>query len=321
MAQTNHIFSRNQLRNQLHSVILVAGMVGLCSALGWFMWGGWGVIWIGALGLVYALMGPRLTPHLILKMYQARKLSEHEAPQLKRMIRGLSERAGLAHEPDLYYVPSMISNAFTVGTRGRAAIGVTDGMLRSMSPREMLAILAHEVSHVASNDGWVMNLADTVSQLVNTFSIVGQILLLINLPLLATGYYAVPWLVILLMIFAPTLSALLQLALSRTREYDADLDSIKLTGDPGGLILALAKLERLQGGWLERLFLPGRRVPDPSLLRTHPRTEDRIERLRELEAELTGKPVDHDRYRPHDLRDVPARDLHPPRWRFNGFWY
>ena len=85
--------------------------------------------------------------------------------------------------------------------------------------------------------------------------------------------------------FAPTLSVLAQLGLSRTREYDADLNAAQLTGDPEGLARALVKIERVQGSWIERLFLPGRGVPEPSSLRTHPRTEDRVRRLMELQTE------------------------------------
>ncbi len=91
---------------------------------------------------------------------------------------------------------------------------------------------------------------------------------------------------IFVLVFAPTLSALLQLALSRTREFEADVEAVRLTGDPHGLISGLEKLERLSGNWFERVFMSGRRVPEPSLLRTHPSTTERIRRLLQLEEEL-----------------------------------
>ena len=75
------------------------------------------------------------------------------------------------------------------------------------------------------------------------------------------------------------LSALLQLALSRSREYSADIEAVNLTGDPHGLASALEKIEYYQGGWIERILLPGHKLPDPSLLRTHPQTEERIKRI------------------------------------------
>ncbi|WP_227272060.1 M48 family metalloprotease [Roseobacter weihaiensis] len=94
-----------------------------------------------------------------------------------------------------------------------------------------------------------------------------------------------PWIVPILLVVSPTIMALLRLALSRTREYDADRGGAELTGDPAGLASALLKLERRTGRFWEEMILPGRRIPDPSLLRTHPPTEERVRRLQEL----TGK--------------------------------
>ena len=152
-------------------------------------------------------------------------------------------------------------------------------------------MLAHELSHIRNNDLWMMGLADAVSRLTRMLSWMGQLLLLINLPMLILGGDTFPWLLVLLLIGAPSLSFLLQLALSRTREYEADLDAATLTGNPRGLANALAKMERLRGGWLERLFLSGRRPREPAVFRTHPDTADRVRRLLELEA---GRRPDRD---------------------------
>jgi len=103
-----------------------------------------------------------------------------------------------------------------------------------------------------------MNLADTLTRVTANLSFLGQIILFINLPLILMTGEGVSWLAILLLVFAPTLSALLQLALSRTREFDADLGAAELTGDPEGLASALAKLEAHQRGWLRRILLPCR---------------------------------------------------------------
>ena len=97
-----------------------------------------------------------------------------------------------------------------------------------------------------------------------------------------SGAAGVPWLVVPLLLFAPQNATLLQLALSRARELDADLDAAGLTGDPGGLASALAKLERYQRGAWEQILIPGRRLPEPSVLRTHPPTAERIARLEAL---------------------------------------
>ena len=127
------------------------------------------------------------------------------------------------------------------------------------------------------------------------------------------------WLLIALLVLSPTIASLLQLALSRTREYDADLDAAGLTGDPRGLASALEKLERYQGGLFETLLLPGRRVPQPSLLRTHPPTRDRIARLLALEPEAAPRILGSmtSEALPARFRTVPGG----PRWRATGLWY
>jgi heat shock protein HtpX len=215
-------------------------------------------------------------------------------------------------------------NAFTVGNRADSAIALTDGLLRRLTMREITAVLAHEVSHVANNDMWVMGLADLVSRITSTLSLFGQMLVLINLPLLMLGGVTLPWLPLLLLVAAPTISALLQLALSRAREYDADLDGAQLTGDPAGLASALQKLERYQGGLLERVLLPGRRIPDPSLLRTHPHTEERVRRLLALAGQgppTLPPPMQIPADMNEDARGRTEHSLRRPRWHWTGLWY
>ena len=312
---------KRQVKNQAHSVLLFAGMLLLCSVLGWLIFGLLGVLVLGVSMSLLLLVAPFVSPQLILKMYRARPLSEREAPGLYRELRSLAARAGLHRTPPLFYVPSSIANAVTVGTSDKAAIALTDGLLRNLSMREVTGVLAHELSHVRNGDGWVMSLADMVSQLVSTMSWVGQLLLIINLPLFLMGSLSIPWLIILLLIFAPTLSALLQLALSRTREYEADLDAAKLTGDPRGLASALAKLERMSGSLFENILFPGRRVPEPSLLRSHPPTEERIQRLLELEDELAPGPEEPAHYSYRDIHGIPVHMVRGPRWHSSGLWY
>jgi heat shock protein HtpX len=117
------------------------------------------------------------------------------------------------------------------------------------------------------------------------------------------------------------MSSLLQLALSRTREYDADLEAVKLTRDPRGLASALAKLERISSNIFEKILAPGGRIPDPSILRTHPSTKDRIDRLLELEEEL-GYKSEHP-YEPEPVMrpSEPRPRIGRPRRRLSGLWY
>jgi heat shock protein HtpX len=257
-----------------------------------------------------------------MRLYGASRIGADQAPVLWKAVSRLAERAELPARPELYYVPSRMLNAFAVGTRERSAIAVTDGLLRQLDLRELVGVLAHEISHVRNNDLWVMGLADMFSRATSTLSLVGQFLLLLNLPLVMFSAVSINWLAILLLVFAPTLSALTQLALSRTREYDADLNAARLTGDPAGLASGLAKIERLQGGWLERIFMPGRRIPEPSLLRTHPQTEERIARLMALKPALAGGerlPFEEPAF---DARAGMGRPvLPPPRWHISGLWH
>ena len=310
-----------KLRNLVHTAALFAGMLGLLALLGWVVAGPSGLAGLVAAGLVLLTAGMRVSPALILRLYGARPLAVEEAPGLYGIVVELSRRAGLERPPRLYYIPTPMINAFTVGSREDAAVTVTAGLLEHLNRRELVGVLAHEITHVRHNDLKVLGLADLVSRATVLFSWMGQFLLLLNLPLWLAAGYSVPWLAVFLLIFAPTLTALLQLALSRSREFDADLGSVELTGDPRGLASALYKLEAFQANFLERILLPGRRVPEPSLLRTHPATEERIRRLLELEGEAAQP-------EPAVWEEEPALgpgvriSLRPgPEWHWTGLWH
>ena len=227
----------------------------------------------------------------------------------------MARRAGLDRVPHLFYVPSPMANAFTVGGRQGAAIALTDGLLRSLNTRELAGVLAHETAHVLHGDLALMNLADVISRVTAALSMTGQFLLVLNLPLMLAGAAPVSWALVLVLVFAPGASSLLQLALSRTREFSADAEAARLTGDPLALASALGKMEAAEAGFWSRLLLPGHRSPHPSLLRTHPAHAERIARLREL-AEDRGRQVQAE---PFALPFPPPRRR--PRWRIGGFWY
>jgi heat shock protein HtpX len=210
-------------------------------------------------------------------------------------------------------------NAFAVGTPDDAAIAVTDGLIRNLSLRQLAGVLAHEMSHVRNGDLKVMALGDVLTRITSFMAQVGYLSLLISLPAMLAAGMKVPWLALAGLILAPLIGGLLQLALSRTREYDADLDAAAITGDPEALASALAVLEKKQGRKWEGLVLPGGRIPDPSILRTHPKAEERIARLLNLRK-------DKPHVRPEDIHievDEPQSRLHPPRihWGRLGIWY
>ena len=227
----------------------------------------------------------RVSPQMVLSMYKARPVSAAEFPAGMHIVGELSRRAGLPAAPKLYVIPSKMMNAFAVGRRDNSVIAITDALATTLTPRELAGVLAHEISHIANEDVKVMALADMVSRFTSLMSTVGILSLILNLgSYMGGGEGSVPWLAVAVLLAAPTVGGLLQLALSRTREFDADLGAAVLTGDPDGLAAALARLERVQGRLWESILLPSGRIPDPSVLRTHPLTAERIARLNHLKA-------------------------------------
>ncbi|MEM8627913.1 MAG: zinc metalloprotease HtpX, partial [Pseudomonadota bacterium] len=217
--------------------------------------------------------------------------------------------------------PSMTLNAFATGHQHAPAVAVTESLLRKLSLRELAGVLAHEVAHIRNDDLHILGLADIMSRVTQLMSYAAIALLLWHLPAALAGTGPVPWMAIILLYLAPTFTSLLQLGLSRTREYDADLEGALLTGDPDGLAMALNKLERYHGKMWEDLVLTGRRVPQPSMLRTHPETKDRIARLRNLANQVT---ID-DPIQTAEAPMVTMIGLGPiamrPRYRMLGLWY
>ncbi len=314
---------RHALVNRLQTLTLLLFLGGYLALLGYLLWGRAGVVWLLLAGALFALFGPVASPPLIMRLYRARPLSRAEASGLYRLLDELSRRAGLPIQPTIYYLPSRMVNAFAVGSPRQAAIAVTEGLLKALDRRELIGVLAHEVSHIRNNDIRVTSLADMVSRLTSALSTVGQVLLLLNLPLILLANLQISWLAVLILLFAPQLSALAQLGLSRVREYDADLSAAQLTSDPEGLARALVKLERHQRSFWRRVLAPGYRIPEPSLLRTHPPTEERVRRLMELK-QTAGKAMPGIDYaRGPALRTVDRhRQGRPPRWHhLNGLWY
>jgi heat shock protein HtpX len=294
-------------------------MMLLLVFLGWLIGGRAGIIWAVALGGISLIFGQQASPQLILRMYRARPLTAQEVPQLYQILNELARRANLAYVPTIYYIPSRMMNAFAVGTQRNAAIGLTDGILRGLDLRELTGVLAHEMSHIRNNDMRSMNIADVVTRITNLFSTFGKFLLFLNLPLILMGTYAISWWAILLLIIAPTLSGLLQLALSRTREFDADLDAVQLTHDPIGLMRALQKLEYHSANLWQQVLFPGRGVPDPSIFRTHPHTKDRVARLQELSTQEYQPLLPAEQ--PFALPGRFTRITRQPGWRMMSLWY
>ncbi len=309
----------HKIRNRLHSLLMILLLGGLCAWLAWFIGGPTLAVYSVAVVLLLYRLNPVASPDLAMRLFHARPLLPGEAPALQGMIDELAHGAGIAQAPRLYYLPSDVMNAFTAGTPKSSAIALSDGLIRRLDWRELNGVLAHELMHLAHQDTRLMAFADLTSRLTGLLSLLGQLLLLINLPLLILGQATLPWGPILLMITAPTLSTLVQLALSRSREYEADLGAAALTGDPMGLASALNKLEWSHQGLFGRLFHPLPRIPDPSILRSHPPTQERVRRLMRIAEEQSqaGQRLPA----AFDLGHLHAPEPYRPRRHRNGMWY
>jgi heat shock protein HtpX len=246
-------------------------LTGLLNLLGWLLVGTLGIAFATGTVLFILWFLPRLSPASLMRWHQGRLLRTEELPWLHQIQKDLASRAGFVRSPALYYVPSSAPNAFAVGNRQEGGIAVTDGLLRTLSYREVRAVLAHEMTHLQHNDVSVMLLSSIVGRLIQWPAWSGIALILFSLPLSWLYEKPVPWLWLLFMIVAPWLSLLLQAGLSRTREFQADLGAVRLTDDPKALIQALAKIDS------------GSSAPvhpsETALLQSHPATSERIARL------------------------------------------
>ena len=306
---------RNSTLNTIHTWLLVAGSLALLAITAWAFGGTAGIVYALVFGGISMYLVRRVSPQMVLSMYKARAVSAAEFPAGIRIVAELSRRAGLAAAPKLYVIPSKLMNAFAVGRRDDSVIAITDALARTLTTRELAGVLAHEISHVAHEDIKVMALADMVSRFTSLMSTVGIISLFFNIGSYASGAGgSVPWLAVAVLLGSPTIGGLLQLALSRTREFDADLGAAMLTGDPDGLASALVKLERMQGRRWENMVLPGGRTPDPSVLRTHPLTADRIARLNQLKT-ADASVADDLLVGPEVVRQLPRRKSPVPKIR------
>lgn len=336
----SQIYRKHRFDNNLQTFLLVGGMMLLLSVLGYTLGGfGWLLVFF-VFAAVSLTLAPKLGPKLLFRFYRAKVILPKNSPELYRMLVSLSKQAGLSRTPTLYYIPSKVHNAFAVGSGKSASIGVTHAILEEFPPREMAGILAHEISHIRNRDTVVMGLADSISRFATLLSRLGLFFVILNIPLILLGKgMSISWLAVLFMIAAPTIASLMQLGLSRTREYAADADAAQITGDPDGLAMALARLKQIhsrRSGW-QRVLLPGRKVPEPSLLRTHPPTDDRIARLMELKKEIPEIQRTYQPYpkasgveveRESDLitalfEKMPRRPrVRKPSWHmFGGTWY
>ncbi len=283
---------RHKWRNLLHSTALLVMIFGILTLCAWLFAGWTGVFMSAALSISLLFFAGRFSPRLVFAIYSAREIPLETFPEGYAILRTLTQRAKLSELPRLHYIPSLLPTAFTVGRLSNAHIAVSEGLLRLLGTQEFTAILAHEVSHIRNRDLTVMALADLAARTTHFFGRAGLLLLAFSVPAWFATYGYIPWAQGLVLFVAPLLSNLLQLGLSRSREFDADLDAASLTQDPAALASALDKMEQQEQGLLQRLVLGNRKNAIPSILRTHPPTRERIDRLLSLYKIESFKPTE-----------------------------
>lgn len=253
-----------------NSALAIAAMTLLLAVCGWIVGGTEGVHRALA-GSAPRLDGSPISRETMHRWLGARLLSPAELPELFNLLANVCGRAGLSRLPDLYCLPAPGDmNAYALGGPEGAAIVLTEGLLRGMTRDEVAGILAHEIAHIRNNDAWTMGWAAALRRAIEWTSLAGLALLRaqhggmpVNRPLAA------------LLSAAPVIGQLLGLALSRTRELDADATALELTGDSQALIAALDKLERHHAGF--RALSVTAFEDDPMrLFRSHPATSERV---------------------------------------------
>lgn len=272
--------------NGMKTTILLAALTGLFLAVGGLLGGRAGM------GLALVLAGVLnfgayfWSDKIVLRTYRARPVSPDEAPELHAVVSSLAARAGIPM-PRLYVLPEAALNAFATGrSPDHAAVAATEGLLRTMNREELEGVLAHELAHVLNRDTLVSTVAAT---LAGAISYLAE--LAIFLPLGGDDDNANPLVALLALILAPLAALLIQLAVSRSREYGADAAGARLVGHPYGLASALRKLQaataqlpmRRTDPATSHLFIvnPLRGGGLRGLFSTHPPLEERIRRLTE----------------------------------------
>ncbi len=276
--------------NMMKTAILMAAITALFMALGSLLGGQQGMILALVVALGMNFFSYWFSDKMVLKMYNAQEVDETTAPQFYRMVRELAERAELPM-PRVYLIREDAPNAFATGRNPQnAAVAATTGIMRVLNERELRGVMAHELAHVKHRDILISTISATMA---------GAISMLANFAMFfggrdSEGRPANPIVSILVMLLAPLAASVIQMAISRAREFEADRGGAEISGDPQALASALQKIQRVAQG------LPmeaAERHPETAqmmimnplsggglrgLFSTHPATEDRVARLMEM---------------------------------------
>lgn len=283
------------------TLVLLAALTAVFGGVGFVLGGEQGMVLAlvvaGAMNL-FAWWG---SAGMVLRMHRAQAVGPGEAPRLYEMTAALAARAGLPM-PALYVVHEDQPNAFATG-RGpaSAAVAVNTGLLNLMPEREVAAVIAHELAHIRNRDTLIMTVTATLAGAISMLANFGMVFGGAGRQERGQSPFG-PIGAILAMILAPLAAALVQMAISRSREYEADRVGAEICGDPLGLASALVMLEQGAQGQVNwraeaspataHMFivnpLSGARMDN--LFSTHPRTENRVAALEALAGGTGGSP-------------------------------
>jgi len=281
--------------NRLRTAILLGALTGLLMLIGGMFGGRTGIVIAFSIAVVMNFASYWFSDRFVLSLYRARPVAEQEAPKLYGLVRELSLRAGLPM-PRVAVIPGKTPNAFATGRdEHHAVIAVTEGILELLSRDELAGVLSHELTHVKNRDILIGSVAATLA---------GAVMLLANMARWAAifgiggddddGGGIIGLLVTA--IVAPIAAMMIQMAVSRSREYMADEGGARISGNPGGLASALEKLSQVSrrapmktNPSTAHLFIvnPLKAQSMAMLFSTHPPIEKRIERLRRM----AGRPA------------------------------
>ncbi len=269
--------------NNLKTTVLLAAMMGLFLYVGSF-WGNQGIILALVLGGFMNFFAYFFSDKLALATMQAQEVTEQEAPELIGIVRDLSQRAGLPM-PRVYICPQQAPNAFATGRNPQhAAVCVTQGIMQLLDRNELMGVIGHELAHVKHRDILISSVAATIA---GAISALGYLLWFI--PMGGDNRRGNPLAAIALIILAPIAAGLIQLAISRKREYNADSYGAELAGNPMYLATALEKLHhynqaipmRVPMETQKNMFIvqPFTGKGKSDLFNTHPSLENRLRAL------------------------------------------
>ena len=278
------------LGNWLKTSLLMAAIMALFGVLGSYMGGASGMLMALVFGGAMNLFAYWFSDKMVLRMYNAQEVDAASAPQFYAMVRELAHQAQLPM-PRVYLIDEAQPNAFATGRNPEhAAVAATTGILHLLSARELRGVMAHELAHVQHRDILISTISATMA---------GAISSLANFALMfggrdSEGRPANPIASIALALLAPLAATLIQMAISRAREFEADRGGAEICGDPGALADALAKIDAYARGIPmptadEHPATAQMMIMNPlsggglaGLFRTHPATEERVARLRAM---------------------------------------